>query len=147
MSAFVVNHEHLGFLVACLNSTFRDGKVSVSDTYLVWHRGSEVALATLAGILHAENVRSVNFRYRENNEPESIAIDWRKVNAKRNRLYSTGGRRAVARAALMAISCLDYQSCETPDWPDTDAAKLLGRIAVAVAHDAAEENSEWEMTF
>lgn len=138
MSAFVVNLEHLAFLAACTDSQFRDRNVNID---------ASPKFAEMVAVLHAENMRSVNYRYRENKPCEPIEIDWRAVNAKRNALYSRGGKRAVARAALMGISCVEYQSCETPDWRKTEAFRLLGEIAVRVAHDAAEENSEWEMRF
>lgn len=148
MSAFVVNVEHLAFIVACADSDFRAGTAYVTGSSLGWF-GSEVKerVADMVDILHAENIRSVNFRYREDSPVEAAYPEWSKVNAKRNALYATGGRKAVARAALMAISCLEYQSCESPDWSTTNAERLLGRLAIRCAHDAAEENSEWEMTF
>lgn len=30
------------------------------------------------------------------------------------------------------IQCLRYQSCETPDWEDTEAAALLDRLQIDI---------------
>ena len=34
--------------------------------------------------------------------------------------------------ALKFIQCLRYQSCETPDWEDTEAAALLDRLQIDI---------------
>ena len=68
----------------------------------------------LVRILMAENIRSVNARY---NETEALyqGIKWQQPKDKAMSLYGLH----------MAIGSLDYQSCETEDWRETYACRLL----------------------
>lgn len=63
-----------------------------------------------------ENFRSVNYRYRENDKAERF--EYRAV---RSDDYS-------AVDVLKAINCLDYQSCETDDWSESEAWAILDGI-------------------
>lgn len=63
-----------------------------------------------------ENFRSVNTRYRENDKAARFAY-----RAVRSDEFS-------AVDVLKAISCLDYQSCETDDWSESEAWAILDGI-------------------
>lgn len=65
----------------------------------------------VGAMLLAQNRRSVDFRYNESDieEPYLHAV-------------STTPREPVE--ILKAIDCYEYQSCETPDWEDSEAARF-----------------------
>lgn len=63
-----------------------------------------------------ENFRSVNYRYREKDKAERF--EYRAV---RSDDYS-------AVDVLKAINCLDYQSCETDDWDQSEAWAILDGV-------------------
>lgn len=62
-------------------------------------------------MLVAENVRSVSYRYKE----QTLAGDH----------YAYQVTPAIKSATpvdvLKALACYEYQSCETPDWPESEA--------------------------
>lgn len=64
----------------------------------------------VGAMLLAQNRRSVNYRYAESDieEPYTHA--------------PSSPREPVE--LLKAISCYEYQACETPDWEDTEAARF-----------------------
>ena len=68
----------------------------------------------LVRILMAENIRSVNARY---NETEALfqGIKWQQPKTKAMSLIGLH----------KAIGSLDYQSCESEDWRETYACRLL----------------------
>jgi len=79
----------------------------------------------MARCLYAENVYSVNYRYRETNTGDwhtfrSIDLDG---------LCCTPHHPALV--VLASIRCLRYQSCEGPDYAQSFAAALLDSIEAA----------------
>lgn len=49
--------------------------------------------------------------------------------------------------ALKAILCLDYQSCELPDWYQSEECQFLQRVLrVAIGALAGYEDADWEIT-
>jgi hypothetical protein len=116
MSAFVVDNAHIDALVTYAG----DHHVS----YYLNHRtvidagnASEIGQKLLD-----ENVRSVNYRYRETDKAERYE-------------FKRWTRPLQAITVIKAIECLDYQSCETDDWRQTEAFAILQAIK-----DAAIEN-------
>ncbi len=76
----------------------------------------------IAEILAEENIRSVSARYeREPDEADFMYINQCKELVKRSVSVSTG---QIAKH----LSCLEYQSCETDDYYQTDAYKILVTI-------------------
>lgn len=115
MSAYVVSQKHINVLV---NFTQR-------PDFKQWHRqiympGRDDVIdfpgpAMVGQILLDENYRSVNARYGEKEEAEKF-------------LYVPSAERTPLVVIFKAVSCLDYQSCETDDWKDTLAYKILQMI-------------------
>ena len=103
-------------------------------------------LATLyADTLYRENVRSVRHRYPESGrdnlpgpigDPGFIAIKAR----------DTAHRFPVSPVDVLKMcDCLEYQSCETGDWNDTLACKLLGSIRkAAIRQLPGYDDAPWE---
>ena len=110
MSAFVVSNNHINSIVrwaSVNNIAFSYGPNQI------WRvPGNEDATAQM---LLDENVRSVNFRYKESTEPESIK-------------FQNTAPMLTPMGVLKAIHCLEYQSCETDEWERTKAARLLATI-------------------
>jgi hypothetical protein len=71
-------------------------------------------------MLLAQNRRSVDFRYAESDieEPYTHALSTTRTPA----------------AMLKAIDCYEYQSCETPDWEDTEAARFCQALRAHLIH-------------
>lgn len=99
------------------------------------YRGEKLASA-YADILYAENVRSVLHRYPNDTldsapgpmeKPEHIRVSMRDMVSPAYRLRPL--------AILKMCDCLDYQSCETDDWEDTPAYRLLNSIRRAAIRE------------
>lgn len=67
----------------------------------------------LGQILLDQNYCSVNYRYGEDATPERYVYNRYTVKAT---------------DALQHLSCIEYQSCETPDWETTLAFRLCARL-------------------
>lgn len=136
MSAFMVPIEHIRAMVNAGLRTEGEGPLSWSvrqltqdekdrayepgrpwgpDMQTVYRETRRQLTRETAGrvgaMLLAQNRRSVDFRYDESDieEPYVHAV-------------STTPREPVE--ILKAIGCYEYQSCETPDWEDTEAARF-----------------------
>ena len=76
---------------------------------------SEVHPSDIGRILLSENVRSVSYRYNEQ-EPTPL-YHFRLITVKMRPDW-----------VVSSCACLGYQSCETPDWKTTIAAAILDAI-------------------
>lgn len=75
--------------------------------------------ATVADCLKRENIRSVNIRYNEKTRFSKVAF--KASNSLENSGFNNFDVFTLCR-------CVDYQSCESNDWPQTIAASMLGMI-------------------
>lgn len=73
-------------------------------------------------ILWNENNRSVNFRYDEQ-EPDPVYT-----------FRPAPFQNYTAVQIIKACDCLDYQSCETDDWKNTEAYAILHMIRERAIH-------------
>src|SRR5262245_4325164 len=109
MSAFVVDKIHIDVLVSA------GLRFSRPDMPMRWYLDDDACshaltdeTATKVGqMLWRENLRSVNYRYQEN-EPETLY-----------RFVPLPGRPDPVKV-LKALSCFEYQACETPDWRQSE---------------------------
>lgn len=98
-------------------------------------------------MLVTENMRSIMARYPDtvspsgepiiDNMPGLIGADW---------TYSAtrSVREATWVDVLKACSCYAYQTCETPDWPQTEAYQFIDALRhKAVANLAGYDDSPW----
>lgn len=111
MSAFVHNDEHIIAIVHGVRTHNLD-LVTIDDICCTPAHDPHADL--LVRILMAENIRSVNTRYDEN-EPLFQGIKWQQPKGKAMSLFGLH----------KAIASLDYQSCESEDWHETFACRLL----------------------
>lgn len=104
MSAWVVTNAHIDVLV---NAAAEYGVLSEAQPQRLdqelWH----------------ENVRSVNYRYREHDTTPTYRL-------------TTTEAPLHPLAILKAINCYQYQSCERPDWPESRAYQITERLRTAV---------------
>lgn len=135
MSAFVLSNAHL---LALLNfAASYDQAPRLPAFYLAGGRTlattSAADLQTAAEILLAQNVASVNYRYRESAPAPAIVFN-----------YSSRPTDPVQ--ILKACACYDYQAGETPDYSQTDAAAIVDRIRrAAIAALPGYDAADWEI--
>lgn len=102
MSAYIVSDEEINALATAYYLTV-DKRITEQE---------------VAGILLAENFRSVNYRYREDEEPPAIR-------------FRVTGLNISPVQILKMCSHFDYQACETSDYRETRAAKIVDEIRYA----------------
>lgn len=120
MSAFIVTHAHINALV-----TWANEHITGNPDYCDPQR--------IGRILWDENRRSVAYRYKEPvSTPEPF--EWRPFDAKPLTLAGV----------IKAVECLEYQSCETPDYDTREAARILRTIkGEAISRLPGYRNAEW----
>lgn len=137
MSAFIVSHDHIDALL-----TFaKDKRMLDRLSYLVDRNAAKPLTATEIGrVLLAENERSVNYRYREE---ESHAHEY---NFKPFEPFALMQFPKKLAWVLKACSCFDYQACETDDYEQSIARKIIRAIeAKAIGCLPGYEDAPWEI--
>jgi hypothetical protein len=115
MSAYVVETAHIDALVTYAVANQISYTSSVGRTTISLLNADEIGQKLLD-----ENVRSVNYRYRETDAAERYTF-----------------KHVMPLPAvniIKACHCLDYQSCETPDWQETEAFAILQAIKEAATY-------------
>lgn len=106
MSAYIVSYKHIdAILTAYATTPWTNGK-------------TEEDLTKLGRLLLAENVRSVAHRYGELPET-STATEY---------VFKEQSKTLKPVAIIKLCDCLEYQSCETEDYYQTDAWVKLKSI-------------------
>jgi hypothetical protein len=124
MSAWIVNDAHIEALVETAAHGPRDGeRWRNGDTHLApyrfqwfygknWHEfetwNGGRKLEDVGQMLLNENYRSVNYRYSDDTEPHTYTP-------------KGYGYRLTLAECVQAIACLEYHSCERPDWKESEA--------------------------
>jgi hypothetical protein len=126
MSAFIVSDYHINALVnwACLKTVtyYHDGE---------HHSIAQHPLAT-GIILAMQNTASVNARYGDTDESDYI--------------YERFAPEITPLQVLKAVNCLTYQSCETRDWPMTQAFAICEAIKdEAIRSLPGYNEADWEL--
>lgn len=130
MSAFILNEYHLSILGRAASAAAAHSGRQARTGYDV------VTCKTHAQTLYAENVRSVQYRYSERGAVEPMAFDSRALHGTLNPMQ-----------VIKACHCYEYQTCETPDYERSEAAKLIAHIvAVFTRILPSYEDAQWEMT-
>ena len=129
MSAFVVSDSHINAIV----------RWSCEHNITIWH-GNPSNKFSVAGneqqtaeLLFAENVKSVNYRYKESSDTTGI-------------IYDLFAPTLLPIEVIKACDCLEYQSCEHPEWDESLACKLLKEIQrTAITGLAGYGKARWEI--
>jgi hypothetical protein len=120
MSAFICNHSHITALAV----------YAARNHILGWTDANQIG-----EMLHAENVLSVNYRYRDATKPDFAMCEWAAFHP-----FSQVQIIKVAR-------CLRYQSCEHPGWESSHACKLLEELISRSTPDLpGYSDADWEIT-
>ena len=109
MSAFLCSDRHINTLVNYANR----------NRLTVYHDGRTHSCTDLDGLakkLQAENIRSLNSRYGDEELDPTISHE----------LWGSYTMEPVQ--ILKACDCFDYQACESDDYNDTFSAALIQRI-------------------
>jgi len=111
MSAFIVNKKHIDYIMtAYQNSENQYSNNSDKPNY------TNAQAEQDGQMLWNENFLSVNVRYNETDHAPVYKFE--RINEKINYLQ-----------ALNFVHCLDYQACETNDYNESKAYKLLLKMA------------------
>lgn len=137
MSAFIVSDDHINALMNyCIANRIDFYNPATRDrTQITTFNAGEIGR-----ILMDENVRSVCHRYADAGvEEKNAAADYRfKLLLKYHHLKPV--------QVIKACHCLDYQSCETPDWEGTLAHRILQTIISHATHRlAGYDDAAWEI--
>jgi len=153
MSAYIVNPEHIGVLAAY---------AAVNDCAIYeWRMSDNILTAqNVAKGLVLENIRSVAHRYpddKDGQRPGPCLKDADIVEA--CQIYAGHFAKRLGGVIVMAedvlepvqvlklVRSLDYQSCETEDWPMTLAARQLDWImGEAISRLPGYEDADWSFT-
>lgn len=131
MSAYQVSDYHINVLITWAAHNFKRGKISY-----YWqgkHRYITDEAKRCASVLFAQNVRSVNYRYNDSEPAHGF-------------IYRTEHARITPVQIIKACHCLEYQSCETPDWQDTEAHAIIKAIiAAAVRQLDGYDEADWSL--
>lgn len=113
MSAYIVDAAHITALAAYA------GRHNIM-------RFAPCDVQQIGDILHAENVRSVNHRYPgDDAEPSFTPVAWAEWHI------------FTPIEIIKAADCLEYQSCEHPEWRDSEAADILRHIKARAIYELA----------
>jgi hypothetical protein len=157
MSAFVCGPDHFKALALFASRQiggYGAGRLTVDPRYVRGlpesahgFRGTQLA-EVYANILYEENVRSVSARYPNDSidnlpgpihKPATIQIAGRDI--------VNDGYRLKPVDILSMCNCLEYQSCETDDWQQTLAYRLLNCIRdAAVRQLPGYDDAPYEFT-
>ena len=122
MSAFICNDDHIGQLAlfhVANRMNWSDDKHSAQE---------------IADMLLDANIRSVNYRYDDEDQPTGVPCKLPHTLKVTDTVH-----------IINMCGCLDYQSCELPDWKETDAYELLQGIReTAIRNLNGMDNAPWE---
>ncbi len=145
MSAYIVNPEHLGILGAYAALQ----RVVITQ----WSDDQSVKSAQQVAIgLARENIRSVAARYPGDLDGQRPGPGLKDAEIEEAAAiyaghFFTHPQRVTPTQILKLVDGLDYQSCETDDWPQTLAFRQLGWIRGAATRSLpGYDQAQWEFT-
>lgn len=125
MSAFICNDYHISVLAYY---------ATTRNSLTLYPRRSTFELGN---ILHTENVKSYNHRYEEDYRPD-FQLDKRAFD------YVIGQMDPMQ--IIVAADCLSYQSCEHPEWKNSEACSILRQITShATSNLPGYDQADWSM--
>lgn len=136
MSAFIVSHKHINYMVNALAAY----QVNIHWDGITYDPRYQEDAAVLAAVLLKENVRSVCARYTQD-KPEDYT-DY--VIAYRYSLLPYTKIEPVQ--VVKACQCYDYQACETNDWKQTFAYRICSWLeSTAISKLPGYDAAQWEI--
>ena len=153
MSAYICNPEHIGILAAY---------AAVNDCAIYeWRKRDSILTAqNVAKGLALENIRSVAHRYPNDKDGQRPGPNLKDADiVEACQIYAGHFAKLLGGVVVMAedvlepiqviklVRSLDYQSCETDDWPMTLAARQLEWISgEAISCLDGYEDADWSFT-
>jgi hypothetical protein len=122
MSAFIVDYDHIN---AILSWAIKQ-ECYVPDAAGELEKITAENADTFGQVLADENCRSHNYRYADEN---TDALDY---------VFRPFPIELTTGELIRACACLDYQSCETPDWHKTHAYQILLHIRSRATYETKE---------
>lgn len=130
MSAYIVSDYHINAIVTW--AVFNDVAVW-QPRRRCWMQIDLSTAQHFAATLYSENVRSVNARYGERTKRTGFTYKPVPIN------------HLTAADIIKACDCLDYQSCETETWRNTEAHRILERIKAVAICKLIAKCQTWEL--
>jgi hypothetical protein len=138
MSAFIVGQKHIDSIVNYALARHLQMPYELQAHFggkwgsgCVWYDNAD----RLGQLLWNENYFSVNCRYNESNLPSTY------------RFQNNPLRCLSAIEFIKALHCLNYQSCEHPEYEKSDAKRVIDSfISQAVQQIEGYEEAAWEVT-
>lgn len=124
MSAFVVADKDIQMIVGYA-ARMKTGN---------WPFKSCEDLDSICSLLLNENIKSVNYRYREEEEEQTLKYDSKWSYSK---LISHA-------SAVKAVRYYQYQACEHPEWESSEAKRLTDEIKEYAVDMFLSENKEFQ---
>jgi len=128
MSAFICSDNHISAIV----------KWATRNNVSIWYGNPSRSLRTgdeqeIVEILYAENVKSVNYRYK-GDDPTTGCV------------YDPTSPILTPVEVIKLTQSLEYQSCEHPGWETSDAKEILRTIkSEAIRRLPGYELAEWSI--
>lgn len=118
MSAYIMNDNEINTIVSYFldpNAAYGEGAwLRLGETE--WNNLNRDNAAKVAAILKAENIRSVNAKYGENEQPSYVFE------------YSPTAYKRPVGNIIGALDCYEYQACETSDWHESLAHEIVAGL-------------------
>lgn len=135
MSAYMVEKNHVLYLAQAASDYEAKWMPNGKDWRIMRRSAPFSEIMEVAQILWDQNLRSVNYRYNEVGGENIYTISRRDVET----AFSLDPVQVIK-----ACHCLAYQSCETPDYDETEAGKICKAIeAAAIRHLPGYRDAEW----
>lgn len=131
MSAYLVDDYHINALVSW--AAGRHGHQAVSYYWSKARRDVRMDPKRIASVLYAQNVRSVNARYKQADDAHGF------------RFKSVITTHLKLQDIVMACRGLAYQACETNDWPETEAYAILEGIKDSCIREWTDDSNAWSL--
>ena len=111
MSAYIVDDKHIATLILNYSNLFHK-------------RIDKDKQIELAGKLAWGNIDSVNYRYQEFKPNEAIQY----VMNVKNLIEKNNYEKLEMQELIIMVRCLDYQSCEIPNYRSSEVSKILDEM-------------------
>jgi hypothetical protein len=140
MSAFVVSHDHIDALLTFADRRKMRGQLDYSE---------QLSWTQIGKILLAENERSVCHRYTDcvpGNCPGKIGEEAIGYKFRHMHELAMMQHTALCITIIKACDCFDYQACETDDYGQSIACRMIKSIRHEAVHSLpGYDDAPWEI--
>ncbi len=143
MSAFIVSHDHIDALLtyAIQNQISFWNPEEKTRTTIMRDNAEEIGR-----ILLQENETSVRYRYNDFDTDDLPGTVGETAATYAYRPFFSFPRALTAVGVLKAVQCLEYQSCEHPEWEASLAWRICQDLKSSAIHDLPNyDRAEWEI--